>query len=500
MSIFAVARKSDPIVPFLPVGGLIDIPTGAFVKGHKGQLICNGGVAPISGVVGKPHMFKSTIAKSMIYIAALRLLTTIKTSVFLYDTEITVVEEHQREVFEYFMLHFDDLKEFFFKDGKVLDLINDNIVIFTNKDQYTGDEYYEFLKKILRIKDPDFKRDKGEDLPDPMQLIDTPFLDRDGVTLYKMLPPTLGDVDSITEFTTKSDDELQNEHELGDTGANPGFMTQGLNKQRFLMGLPTLLSKSNHYMMMTAQVGKAINISKGPMPSAPQKQLSAMKNDDVLKGVSSKFVSLSNVCFQALKSNPCLMTHRIEDGLRYPLYQTKGNQYDNDLFEVELLCIRNKNGPTGWTITILVSQSKGFLSDLTEFHYIRTNDFGFKGTRDNYQLVLLPELNLSRTTIRKKLENTPGLQRAINITSEMLQIQHFKPGWWQQYSCTPEELYEGLKAKGYDWNEILLKTRGWYSLDINHPIKELSTIDLMRMLKDEYFPHWMDPVTKRIKQ
>ena len=120
--------------------------------------------------------------------------------------------------------------------------------------------------------------------------------------------------------------------------------------------------------------------------------------------------------------------------------------------------------------------------------------------QDNYQLVLLPELNLSRTTIRKKLENTPGLQRAINITSELLQIQHFKPGWWQQYSCTPEELYEGLKAKGYDWNEILLKTRGWYSLDINHPIKELSTIDLMRMLKDEYFPHWMDPVTKRIKQ
>ena len=95
-----------------------------------------------------------------------------------------------------------------------------------------------------------------------MQLIDTPFLDRDGVTLYKMLPPTLGDVDSITEFTTKSDDELQNEHELGDTGANPGFMTQGLNKQRFLMGLPTLLSKSNHYMMMTAQVGKAINIKR----------------------------------------------------------------------------------------------------------------------------------------------------------------------------------------------------------------------------------------------
>jgi hypothetical protein len=124
---------------------------------------------------------------------------------------------------------------------------------------------------------------------------------------------------------------------------------------------------------------------------------------------------------------------------------------------------------------------------------------GFNGSRDNYQLVLMPEVNLSRTTIRKKLENTPGLQRAINITSEMLQLQHFKPGWWTMYECDIHDLYKGLIEKGFDWNEILTKTRGWYSLDVNHPIKELSVIDLIRMYKQDYIPYWMDPVTKRIK-
>ena len=499
MSIFASVKKSEPIVPFFPVGGLLDVPTSAFVNGRHGQLIMNGGFGPLTGVVGKPHMFKSTIAKSMLYIALLRVLTTIPTSALMYDTEFTVVEEHQKEILEYFMQHNSELKDFFKVNGELVDLIKDHTLNFTSKKQYTGDEYYELLKKVLRAKNPEEKRNKDDtDLPKPSKPIDTCFLARDGKSPFQMLPPTFGDVDSMTEFTTKADDTLQDDNVLGDTAANPGFMTQGLSKQRFLMGMPALLSNHSHYMAMTAQIGKEISMQKGPMPVAPGKQLGAMKNGDVLKGVSSKFVSLSTVCWQALKASPCLITHRLEDGLRYPLHDTKGNRYDNDLFEVEFLCIRNKNGPTGATLTILVSQSKGFLTDLTEFHYIRTNDWGFDGNERSYNSVFLPEVSLSRTTIRKKLESEALLQRAVNIASEMLQIKHFKPGWWQDYGCEPKELYTGLKAKGYDWEE-LLKTRGWYSLDDNHPLKELSTIDMLRMLKEEYFPYWMDPVTKHAK-
>ena len=498
MSLFGNVKKSEPVVPFCPVGGLLDIPTAEFLIGVHGQYIMNGGMAPFTGVVGKPHMFKSTIAKSILYIAALRVLSTIKTSALMYDTEITVVESHQRDIFQFYMRHMEDLRPFFLKDGVLVDLIDNDTIVFTNRNKYKGEKYYELLKSVLRAKDPDIKRGKEENLPPPMKYIDTVFLDRDGKSPLRMLPPTFGDLDSLTEFTTTADEEMQDTHELGDTAANPGFMKSGLNKQRFLMGLPTLLNSANHFMMVTAQVGKEIVMAQGPMPVAPGKQLSSMKTGDVLKGAAPKFVSLSNVCWQTLKTSNCGMGHRIEDGPRYPLHETKGNKFDNDLFNVELLCIRNKNGPTGFTINVLVSQSTGFLPDLTEFHYIRDNDWGFNGNQTNYQLTLLPDVALSRTVIRKKLDTEPKLQRAVNILSEMLQIKHFKPSMWDRYGVEPMELYEGLKSKGYDWDE-LLQTRGWYSLDPNHPLKELSTLDLMRMNREMYFPYWMDPATKRAK-
>ncbi len=499
MSFFGNVEKSDPVTAFIPVGGLLDIPTAAIIPGTRGQLLINGGFAPMMGIAGKPHMFKSTVAKSLLYIAFLRILSTLKTGALMYDTEMTVVESHQYDIINFYMQHMDDLRPFFVRDGILVDIQASGDIVFTNKNKYTGEAYHELLKRMLKAKNPETPRKKEDsDLPPPMKLIETPYLSRDGKTPFKMLPPTLGDVDGITEFTTKADETMQDDHELGDKQANPAFMTMGLNRQRFLMSLPTLLSQNSHYMVMTCQIGKEIVMASGPTPPAPGKQLSSMKNGDVLKGAGSKFVSLANVVWQTLKTTACGMSHKIEDGPRYPMYETKGNKYDNDLFEIELLNIRNKNGPTGFTVTILVSQSTGFLPDLTEFHYIRSNDWGFNGNQINYQLCLMPELLLSRTTIRKKLDNTPGLQRAVNILSEMLQFKQFKPSWWQDYGCEPSELYEGLKAKGYDWNE-LLQTRGWVSLDVNHPIKELSTIDMMRMLKDEYFPYWMDPATKRAK-
>lgn len=500
MSIFANVKKSEPVTAFLPVGGLLDIPTAAIVEGVNGEYIINGGFGPLSGVAGKPHMFKSTIAKSILYIATLRLLTTLRqTSALLYDTEMTVVEAHQVEIFEHLINHFHDLRPFFYNDGVIMDLIGENLIVFTNKNQYKGEEYYELLKRVVQAKDPATKRSRDDtDLAKGFEMLETNFKDRDGSRL-KMLPPSLGDVDGITEFTTSYDEEIQDDHKLGDQQANPAFMKMGLNKQRFLMGLPGLLTTYQHYMMMTCQVGKEIVMASGPTPAPAGKQLSSMKNGDVLKGAGSKFVSLTTVCWQSLKTGHCGMSHKIEDGPRYPLHETKGNKFDNDLFEIELLNIRNKNGPTGFTITILVSQSKGFLPDLSEFHYARTNDWGFGGNQINYHLKLMPDVALTRTNIRKKLADVVGLQRAVNITSEMLQLKHFKPGWWQDYGCEVEDLYENITKLGFSWEEILTKTRGWYSLDPNHPIKELSIIDLLRMNKGEYIPHWMDPATKRIK-
>ena len=66
--------------------------------------------------------------------------------------------------------------------------------------------------------------------------------------------------------------------------------------------------------------------------------------------------------------------------------------------------------------------------------------------------------------------------------------------------CTPAELYEDLKKKGYDWN-ILLNTRGWWTIENDkHLIPFLSTRDLLNMRAGTYHPYWLEDDKKTIKK
>ena len=56
--------------------------------------------------------------------------------------------------------------------------------------------------------------------------------------------------------------------------------------------------------------------------------------------------------------------------------------------------------------------------------------------------------------------------------------------------CTPKQLYDDIKAKGYDW-DILLNTRGFWTFDNDsQPTNFLSTMDLLRMRVGLYHPYW----------
>ena len=136
---------------------------------------------------------------------------------------------------------------------------------------------------------------------------------------------------------------------------------------------------------------------------------------------------------------------------------------------------------------------------MTEFHYIKScNRFGLGGNDRNYYLELIPDVKLSRTTIRQKTESDMKLRRAMNITSEMCQIYNYM-SLDQKYKCTPAQLYQELKDKGYDWDLILSKTRGWWTLIGEHEDTYfLSTMDLLRMRIGEYVPYWY-PEKDKIK-
>ena len=463
-----------PVVKaMLNIGALLDIPTGIWQTGIHGEKILNGGLGSITGIVGIGNNFKSTIMHYMMLSALNRVYPQFKTSGSTYDTEINVHESHIDSLAK----RFDSFKD--------VDIFDEQIWTNTDTTVYSANKWFEVLK--------DFLKDKKKNEKD--FTVDSPFVGRDG-KLMPMIVPTFGEVDSLTEFKSDAETRMLEENELGDSGANTYHMRAGLIKTRFLMETPALVGGAYHYLAMTGQLGKDIPMAQaGPMPAQPIKKLQFLKNGDKIKGVTDKFTFATNNCWHAYNAAPLI--NQSTKAAEYPLQGVDPLSGDTDLMLVMLRQIRSKSGPTGYVIEMIVSQSEGVLPELTEFHFIKSADrWGINGTLQHYALDLYPDVKLQRTTVRSKIDEDPMLRRALNITAEMLQIKHFHRNC-DDVICTPKELYDDLKSKGYDWS-VLLNTRGWWTINNDkHPVPYLSTRDLLNMRAGTYHPYWLDEKDKR---
>ena len=465
-------EEAPPIKPYINVGGLMDIPTGNWLPGIYGEYILNGGLGFIDGVVGIGNNFKSTVLHYRMLSAWDKFPLAIANT---YDTEMNI----QPSRLQHFSKRFDS-----FKDLSIIDTAAWKV---TDKQVYYANEWYEVWKKFIKNKMDNSKS----------YLVDLPFRNPRVAepSTFKIVYPTFSQVDSFSEFETEDVANIQSENELGDSGGNTIHMRQGLSKVRFLSDIPKLVAKGWNPMLMTAHIGKEIGMDPR---AAPIKKLQFLKNGDKIKGVTDKFMFLTSTCWQCSSAVPLL--NDTTKGPEYPRFSGDDAKGDTDLNIVTLTVLRNKNGATGGNIQLIVSQREGVLPSLSEFHYIKTNGrFGIDGTLQNYALDLLPDVKLSRTTVRAKLENNAALRRAMNITAEMCQM-----GFYQEHEhgfmCTPKELYSDLITKGYDWS-ILLQTRGWYTCNNDqHPIPFLSTYDLLNMRKGVYHPYWLEDDKRTIKK
>lgn len=452
------------------IGALMDIPTGTIVTGRKGESVINGGLGLLTAVVGMGNRFKSTILHYMSLQAMNRVLSTNNTSLSTYDTEINMDEATLGRL---------TTNMEFIDDNQLFDADDPSWAI-TDKSLYLADEWAELLKSYIKDK-----------IADKKNIVDyTPFT-RKGVP-YKNIAPTFVEIDSLSEFEAANTIEIQDDVELGNSSANMLFMKQGMAKTRFLMDLPRLANRSTTYFLMTAHVAKDISISTGPGNMPPPKKLQHLRMGDKIKGVSDKFFFLMSNSWYVLDAKP--YTNQTTREAEYPLKDSGDSNMDLNI--AKIVQLRGKSGPSGYILELLISQIDGVLPELTEFHHIKQNNrFGLEGTVRNYRLDLCPEISLSRTTIRGKINSSPELRRAINITSEMLQIFKYWPSM-SKYKCTPKELYDSLKEQGYDWN-VLLNTRGWWAINqYDHKIPFLSTPDLLKMRLKEYKPFWLNKKDK----
>ncbi len=472
---FTVKKPTRPKV-LLNVGALMDIPTGILVTGKKGETIINGGCGNIVAVVGQGNTFKSTILNYIMLSAANKVAASTDTGMLTYDTEVNLSLERLNDVankFEY--LNNDPIFGDESKD-------EDPQWVTTDKSEYAADEWVGLLKDNLKEKEKNTK-----------DILDfTSFKDPVTKDVLKMKTPTFVMIDSLSEFESSRTMDMMENSRADDSSSNMLFMQQGLFKTKFLGELPKLSNGSNTYFLLSAHVGEKKDMRTGPAAyGAAPKDLQHMKADEKLKGVSSKFSFLTSSLWQA--TGVSILKNQGTKLPEYPL--SKDETLETDLNVVTIKQLRCKTGTSGYLLPLIVSQTDGVLPSLTEFHHIKSNGrYGLEGSMVSYNLEIYPDVKLGRTTIRKKVNDDAKLRRALNITSELLQLHKFHPRLGDKgLLCTPKELYDDLIKLGYDWN-ILLETRGWYTMDnyAKHLPNFLSIVDLLKMRKELYKPYWMD--------
>lgn len=460
--------KPSPLVrPLLNIGCLLDVVSGNYIIGKNGESILVGGLAPLTGIGGRGNTFKSTLAHFMMLSVLNRYHCS---NALVYDTENSLQISRLYEL----------AQAMDFIGG--VDLEAEKRLMVTDSTVYKGEELWSLTKQTLEAK-----------LNDKKTRLTTPFVDRDG-TMMQHLLPTIFECDSFSQWSSSSVEKIQ-EGDVGSSERNIESLRGSMAKNQLLMETPSLSGRTGAYMIFTAHMGDDLALD----PYAPPaKKLTFLKNKVKFKNVPEKFTFLMNNCWYCFHAEA--LVNQTTKAAEYPRdsddNQKKG---DTDLMRVSVMQLRGKSGGTGLILEFVVSQAEGILRGLTEFNYIKImNRYGLGGNDRNYYLELVPEISLSRTTVRSKIDESPKLQRALEITSEMCQIQYYMTELDDSFICSPKELYDDLKAKGYDW-DVLLDTRGYWVFEENkHPKNFLSTMDLLRMRAGLYHPFWMESLPAKL--
>lgn len=470
-----------PSIPYMNirhnVGGMFDIPNGAYHIGSRGESILNGGIPPFTAVLGPEHSYKSTLL-AFLEMSILNRLPSFKQ--FDYDSEETRSYQRAQDLSQ----RFPNLKDVPHGDSR---LTEDEIRFILTARSARKTELFveEFLDDVL---EDGRERTKGT-----FKTLTTPFLNPDGTNI-KIIPPIGVALDSISKAMTRAVSEgIVDKTVVGDSKENMLNMTLGRHKDNLISRMAASALRYGIIYFVSAHTGDDYAEMKG-MYEAKDYTLANAKKGVKVKGASPNILKLPNLVLEIFDVKT-FKAKDYKDGVMYPLDATDRHEDSKDLMEATIVITRSKDGGDGTKIKAMVSQREGYLPHLTQFNYLISNKFfGITSNGNNtvYNLDLVPDVSLSRTKIRGVIDCNYEIQRALEISSELLQIKQGWSGIPEGFLCTPLELYNDLKSKGYDW-KILLNTRSWWCpLEYEDgQLPFLSTWDLLKMRKDEYRPYWM---------
>jgi len=451
-----IMKSKNPISikPLSNVGALLDIPTGTFIKGERGEYILNGGVASVTGTAGAGNMFKSTFTQFLMTMSTNRYNATQDEPAHMhtYDSEDNMIFNYER-------------LNLLTKSMKWIPsnpLYDENVWSVIPKSEMSAEEWLAMVHDVTMEKIKTKKRVTYEGYINR--------LNGQKITLPKLTSIMM---DSFSELESSKSTELVGKGDI--LTSQTIYMHEGMFKTKLLKDLPRLSNNSNTNFFLTAHTGDEINMASGPFAPQPTKSLQHMKTGTKIKGVAGKIYYLSTHMYHITRSS--LLIHPTTKQPEYPR-DTEDNGTDLNVIFVKQL--RSKTGPSGYVLEIVVSQVEGVKPELTEFRHIKKEDYGIIGNKLSYSIALYPDVKLSRTKVRTKLEEDDRLKRAVNILSEILQMKTFMRQYRDLY-IDPEKLYDMIIEQGYDWDKIL-DTVGWYSPGLySKKLNYLSTLDILLM-------------------
>lgn len=424
-----VVASQVPTISF-NTNSLFDLATGTYVPGIDGKWYLSGGLTQhINAFVGPNGAFKSTFACAMIMRSA-NIYN--DSDVIINDTENSLDKDKHRAVSMGEDLTTDDIA---------------NRVLWLSGANYTLDATYKLIQDICEKKMAAKKE----------YLIKSPFIDDKTGKALEIWKPTYIFIDSLTELTSDAEDEMLNGSKMKSlSDANTAMMLDGNKKTLFIRAMKTLCMRYGIVFVVTGHFDKIMQMD---MYNPTPKDTTFSKQDWKTKGVGSK-LKFNASLYVRTSTNPLL------DSNKEPLYGV-GSGPVKDVMEIDIVIERSKTASAGNTLPFVATQSSGVLNAVTNYNYLRTNDYaGLKGSKQKQQVGLLPDITISRNTVRSLTESNYELRRALEIAAQYCYI---KNNWMTQnlkvdFSKTATELFDVLMSdKNKGLVSDILNSRGYWT-------------------------------------
>lgn len=466
--------KRAPLVrPKLNVNALYDMQNGRMLLGMDGRWYLNGGLAALNAFGGRGNTWKSTTQRTFHLKAHARYCRS-KGFGENMDSEFSVDPFRSIQL----MSGFRPEEQW----GMMDELENpEGSYNVTDNSEQTGDYWWNMLHGDLDARAAAKRSDK----------IATPFRDYEGGLIH-ILPVWHYDLDSASQLSMASTIKQQDKGTAGSAEQQTIWMRDAGAKAQMITQMSYDLPRGGAFLSMTAHLDDSIKLDQYA-PST--KKLAGLKGDLKFKGVPGRqFTFLPASCYIATAEGNLLDSNKMPE---YGLDERDSQKNDTDLKIVRYEQLRGKGGPTGIVQDFIYSQQEGMQEELGYFYYLHKILGGYgmkiKGNSMGFNLDLYPDVYFTRNTIRNLIKTDLRFARALEITVMMAYERaqwHAEP---ELYKMEPVTLYNLIKNKGYDWNDILSNTVYWWHFNDDaasvgkHTVTHRTLIDMAMGLHEAVY-------------